>query len=390
MSHFSDALRSAHSSLTAPSSSGRTGRGRIVTGSAVALAAALGLAGCASTGSSGDDTGDGLRVVTTTTQLTDFAQEIGGDEIALTGLLPAGGSAHHYDPSPDDLLALGQADVLIVNGAGLETFIDDAVESSGFDGTIVDASQGVDLAEAEEITTEAEHEAGESHDHAEEGDDHGHDHDHAEEGEDGHDHADEGDEHDHDHGPVNPHLWTSPEYAKGMATEVMDGLVEADPDHADDYTSRGDAYTAKLDELDAWVAQEMAKVPEADRIMVSGHDSLRYYLHDYDIAFAGSILPSFEDNAEPSAAEIDALVHEIQERGVKAVFVESSMNPKLAETIAQEAGVEVVDSDAIYADSLGAEDTDAATYIGATVHNTKLMLDAWGVTPDEVPADLES
>ena len=385
MSHFSDALRSAHSSLTSPSSA-HAGRGRLVTGSAVALAAALGLAGCASTGSSGDEAnGDQLQVVATTTQLTDFAQEIGGDDIALTGLLPAGGSAHHYDPSPDDLLALGQADVLIVNGAGLETFIDDAIEASGFDGTLVDASQGVDLAEAEEITSEAEHAA--------EHDDHGHDHDHAEED---HDHAEEShaesgdEEHDHDHGPVNPHLWTSPQYAQGMATEVMDGLVAADPDRADDYTSRGEAYTAKLDALDEWVSTEMAKVPEADRIMVSGHDSLRYYLHDYDIAFAGSILPSFEDNAEPSASEIDALVHEIEEQGVKAVFVESSMNPKLAETIAQEAGVEVVDSDSLYADSLGAEDTDAATYVGATVHNTQLMLEAWGVTPDAVPADLES
>ncbi|GAA2178049.1 metal ABC transporter substrate-binding protein [Leucobacter tardus] len=389
MSHFSDALRSAHSSLTSPSSA-HPGRGRLVTGSAVALAAALGLAGCASSGA-GEADGDQLQVVATTTQLTDFAQEIGGDDIALTGLLPAGGSAHHYDPSPDDLLALGQADVLIVNGAGLETFIDDAIEASGFDGTLVDASQGVDLAEAEAITSEAEHAA--EHDHA----DDGHDHEHADEGDASHDdahdheHAESGDEeHDHDHGPVNPHLWTSPQYAKGMATEVMDGLVAADPDRADDFTSRGEAYTAKLDALDEWVSTEMAKVPEADRIMVSGHDSLRYYLHDYDIAFAGSILPSFEDNAEPSASEIDALVHEIEEQGVKAVFVESSMNPKLAETIAQEAGVEVVDSDSLYADSLGAEDTDAATYVGATVHNTQLMLEAWGVTPDAVPADLES
>lgn len=384
MTHFSDALHGAHASLTSSDSRPATRgprRGPLIAGGAVALAAALGLTGCATAaGGSGDGEG-GLQVVATTTQLSDFAREIGGDDISLTGLLPAGGSAHHYDPSPDDLLALGKADVLIVNGAGLETFIDDAVESSGFDGTIVDASEGVDLAEAEEITTEAEHAA--EHEA-------GHDHHHADEADHDHEHAEEEGEHDHDHGPVNPHLWTSPQYAKGMATEVMDGLIAADPDHAEDYTERGEAYAAKLDELDAWVSTEMEKVPEQDRIMVSGHDSLRYYLHDYGIAFAGSILPSFEDNAEPSAAEIDELVHQIQERGVKAVFVESSMNPKLAETIAREAGVEVVDSESIYADSLGSDDSDASTYVGATVHNTRVMLEAWGVTPDAVPESLES
>ena len=128
--------------------------------------------------------------------------------------------------------------------------------------------------------------------------------------------------------------------------------------------------------------------PEADRVLVSGHDSLRYYLHDYGIAFAGSLLPSFEDNAEPSAAEIDELVATIRERGVKAVFVESSMSPKLAQTVAAEAGVTVVDADALYTDSLAA-DGEGSTYLGATIRNTITILEAWGVTPDPLPAELE-
>ncbi|MGD9607735.1 MAG: metal ABC transporter substrate-binding protein, partial [Leucobacter sp.] len=100
------------------------------------------------------------------------------------------------------------------------------------------------------------------------------------------------------------------------------------------------------------------------------------------------LLPSFEDNAEPSAAEIDSLVAAIREQGVKAIFVESSMSPKLAEAVASEAGVIVVDASALYADSLGTDDgTD--TYIGATIHNTVTILEAWGVTPDPLPAELE-
>lgn len=367
-----------------------------LTALAAGAAAVLVLSGCSS--AAGDTGGaDGpLRVVATTTQLTDFAHQVGGDDIELTGLLTAGASAHHFDPSPADLLALGEADVLIVNGAGLETFVDSAVEASGFSGTIIDASQGIDLAEAKEITAEAGG-AGDDHEHEGESAEEHAEHDEAEEGHADHDHADDDhaadehaeEEHDHDHGDVNPHIWTSPRLAQGMVHEIADGLGAADPANADAFEDRAHAYMDQLAALDTWIAAQFERVPEADRVLVSGHDSLRYFLHDYDIAFAGSLLPSFEDNAEPSAAEIDSLVAAIREQGVKAIFVESSMSPKLAEAVASEAGVIVVDASALYADSLGTDDgTD--TYIGATIHNTVTILEAWGVTPDPLPAELES
>lgn len=375
---------------------------------ASALAAALALSACSpaagSGGSGGSDSGEGLNVVATTTQLADFAHQIGGDDISLTGLLQPGASAHHFDPSPKELVALSQADVLIMNGAELEGFIDSAIEASGFKGTLVTAADGIDLAEAKEITAEGELEAetGEApdhagHDHADHADHDHADHDHegestaaqAEEAEhEGHDHGHEGDEHDHDHGDLNPHIWTSPRYAEGMAAEVARGLAQADPAHAADYQKRAADYEEQLHTLDGWVAEQFERVPEADRVLVSGHDSLRYFLHDYNIAYAGAIMPSFEDNAEPSAAELDALSAKIKERGVKAIFVESSMSPKLAKTIARETGITVVDGDALYADSLGTADSGAETYIDATLHNTRVILEAWGVTPGPVPNGL--
>ncbi|WP_336992110.1 metal ABC transporter substrate-binding protein [Leucobacter sp. VD1] len=346
---------------------------------AAALATALLLTSCSGSAQSADAS-DGLKVVATTTQLTDFASQVGGADIALTGLLAPGGSAHHFDPTPAELLALSEADVLIVNGAGLETFIDGAIEASGFDGRIITAVDGLDPELLREITAEGgeahEHEAG--HDHAADtpASENGHTEEHA----------------DHDHGDVNPHIWTSPRNAAGMVQEIATGLSEADPAHAADYAARAQGYLDQLDQLDTWIAAQFERVPAADRVLVSGHDSLRYYLHDYGITFAGSILPSFEDNAEPSAADIDALVASITERGVKAVFVESSMSPKLARTIAAEAGVEVIDAESLYADSLGApgaQSGGADTYIGATVHNTRVILEAWGVTPDPLPASLQ-
>lgn len=368
---------------------------------AALAATTLVLAGCSSAG--GDDSagggagasGDALRVVATTTQLADFAAIVGGDDIELTGLLPLGGSAHHFDPTPADLLALGSADVLIVNGAGLETFIESAVDASGFDGLLIEAGEGVDLVLAGEITQEAldasehahdehEHDHDEAHhDHAD--DDHA-DHDHADHA---HDHGDHAHDHDHDHGDLNPHLWTSPRFAADMVHEIAEGLGEADPPHATQYDERAHAYMAQLAELDEWIAAQFAAVPADERVLVSGHDSLRYYLHDYGIAFAGSILPSFEDNAEPSAAEIEALVAAIAERGVQAIFVESSMSPKLAETVGREAGVTVVSESALYADSLGAPGSGAENYIDATVHNTTTILEAWGYTVAPLPEALQ-
>lgn len=383
-----------------------------LTALALGSAAALALASCSSPAGEAQTT-DGLRVVATTTQLADFAAQVGGDDIELTGLLAPGGSAHHFDPTPADLLALGNADVLIVNGAGLDEFVDSAIESSGFDGTVIDASEGIDLDEAREITHEAQHEAGAPHDedHAhDEADADAHDHaadEHAAEAE-AHDHADEDhahehsdeahadedhahaeDEHDHDHGDLNPHIWTSPRYAQGMVHAIAHGLADADPAHAADFESRAEAYEAKLDALDAWIVAQFERVPAEQRVLVTGHDSLRYYLHDYGIAFAGSLLPSFEDNAEPSAAEIDALVAAIEQSGVKAIFVESSLSPKLARTVGQEAGVKVVDAESLFADSLGAEGSGAETYLDATVHNTRVILEAWGATPDPLPSELE-
>lgn len=372
-----------------------------ITALALGCAATLVLTACAGGNAGTELPNDRLNVVVTTTQLADFTAVVGGDNIELTSLLAPGGSAHHFEPTPKDLLSLGNADVLVVNGAGLDAFIDSSIEASGFSGTIIDASSGLDLGSASAITNEAlegqDHEG--EHDYI---DTHGHAHpevtvivppdmeppvapetesEGAVEGEDDHGH-------EHGDGELNPHLWTSPRFAQGMVQRIADELAMIDPDHGDAYVGRAGEYNAKLVTLDEWISAQFNRVPDEDRVLVTGHDSLRYYLHDYKIAFAGSLLPSFEDNAEPSAAEIDALVETIRQSGVKAIFVESSLSPKLAQTVAKEAGVAVIDADSLYADSLGPEGSGAETYIEATLHNTRLILEAWGATVDPEPTEL--
>ncbi|WP_401000595.1 metal ABC transporter substrate-binding protein [Agromyces sp. GXQ0307] len=329
--------------------------------SALALGAASVtlLAGCATAGSSESD---GVQVVATTTQVADFTREVAGEAAEVTGLLEPGQSAHSFDPSAAQLLALGSADALVVNGAGLESWIDDAVAASGFDGVLVDASTGIEL----EATD----------------DDHAGDHEAEAGGEQADEHADE-------HADGNPHIWTDPALAERMVANIADGLETVPGIDADAIDENAADYTERLQALDAWIEENVATVPVEERLLVTNHDAFTYFLHAYDITFVGSVIPSFDDNAEPSAAEIDALVERIAETGVRAVFSEASISPKAAETIADEAGVAVYSGeDALYGDSLGQPGSDGETYLGSQVHNVELILESWGVEPSPAPAVL--
>ena len=347
-------------------------------------ASLLAISSVALTSCAAADTPEGtgaLQVVATTTQVADFVREVGGDQIELTTLLSPGASAHAFEPTPADMAKLSTADVLVINGLGLETFVDNAIDTSGFAGVIVDASTGIIWEESAESTpedhaAEAEAEAeAEADAHAEDADSHAHD-----------EHAHD----EHAHGGENPHIWTSPVMAAQMVAAISEGLIAAKPDSAAAFEANATAYDERLLVLDEWVAENFAQVPESERLFVSGHNSLDYYLQRYGIEFIGSILPSFEDNAEPSVAEIDALVTAIRDSGAQAIFVESTLSPKIADRIAQDSGATLVSESVIYADSLGAAGTDADSYIAATIHNTRTILEAWGYTPLPVPSILET
>lgn len=323
---------------------------------ALAAASVVALAGCASPGAGSDG---GTMVVATTTQVADFTTQLVGEQVEVTALLEPGQSAHSFDPSAAQLLALGSADALVVNGGGLESWLDDAVAASGFDGTLIDASTGIELAAT-----------GDEHDEDEHADD-----DHADD-----DHAED------EHGAGNPHIWTDPALAEEMVANIADGLAGVDGIDADALRAAEDDYAAQLAALDAWIQENVAQVPVEQRLLVTNHDAFTYFLDAYDVTFVGSVIPSFDDNAEPSAAEIDALVERIRDTGVQAVFSEASISPKAAQTIADEAGVAVYSGDdALYGDSLGQPGSEGETYLGSQVHNARLILESWGVEPSALP-----
>jgi len=347
----------------------------IATGAVLAVGT-LALASCASPGASGSGEPSGPSIVATTTQVGDFTRELVGGTAEVTQLLTPSQSAHSFDPSAAQLLALADADALVVNGAGLESWLDDAVSASGFDGVLIDASTGIELYGTGDHDDAATDDAADAD--AADGDSEAHDDDAA---------SDHG---GHDHGAGNPHIWTDPELAAQMVENIANGLDEVPGIDAAAVDADERAYTAKLVALDDWIEENVDTVPESERLLVTNHDAFTYFIDAYDLTFVGSVIPSFDDNAEPSAAEIDELVARIRATGVQAVFSEASISPKAAETIAREAGVTVYSGDdALYGDSLGAEGTPGETYLGSQVHNATLILESWGVTPSPLPPLLE-
>jgi zinc/manganese transport system substrate-binding protein len=312
---------------------------RLVRIAAVAAATTF-IAACGSEtpspGASSAAAGPKLAVVATTPEVADFVRNIGGANV----------DPHDYEPTPADLQAIATAKLVVKNGVGLEEWLDRTIESAGFTGTVVDSSQGVTLREG-------------GHHEEEEG--------HAEE--EGEEHAGE-EEHD-------PHIWHDPRNAKVMVTNIQKGLAAADPAKAGAYAKNLASYSAELDKLDSDNAAAWAKIGKADRKLVTNHDAFGYYIARYELEFVGSVIPSLDTSAELSAKQLTDLVAKIKATGTRAIFAESSLPPKTAEAIAQQAGVKVVaGEDALYGDSLGAPGSPEGTYLGAERHNTQVIVDA--------------
>lgn len=298
-----------------------------------AAALSFGLAACGSaTGadqrSGGSAGGEQLKVVATTTQVADFARNVGGDKIALTQLLKPNVDPHDYETSPADVLALSGADLVVKSGVGLEKFLDDAVSSAGFTGKVVDASTGVTVRPG----SGEEEQAG------------------------------------------DPHIWQSPLNAKIMVRNIADAFAAQDPADRVAYEAGYTAYAAKLDTLDKDIQRRIDAVPAGQRKLVTNHDAFGYYVDRYQLQFVGSIIPSFDTSAELSGKDISGLVAKIKATGVKAIFSETSLPPKTAETIGREAGVRVVEGeDALYGDTLGPAGSAGATYLTMMEHNTNTI-----------------
>jgi zinc/manganese transport system substrate-binding protein/manganese/iron transport system substrate-binding protein len=281
------------------------------------------LAGCGGVDASGEAP---VRVVATTGQAADFARAVGGDRVAVTGLLAPNADPHEFEVRPDDVKALADADLVVRSGGDLDEWLDGALDSSGSD--------------APQITLA---------DHVEIVDD-------------------------------DPHWWQDPGNAVAAVAALRDALAGADPAGAAAYRRNAAAYTRELAQLDERVRACIDRVPAAQRTLVTTHDALGYFARRYDIRVVGAVIPSRSTVAQPSAGEVAELVDTIRREGVRAVFAESSVNADVEAAIARDAGATV--GRALWADTLGPADSDGATYVDSIASNTEALVD--GFTGGEV------
>ncbi|HEV2727346.1 MAG TPA: zinc ABC transporter substrate-binding protein [Solirubrobacterales bacterium] len=304
--------------------------------SPLAAAALLGLAliGAGCGGGSGDGGGK-LTVVATTTQIADFAREVGGEEVEVHQLLQPNSDPHDYEPRPSDVQAVAEADVVYMSGDGLDEWIEEVASDSGTEAEIVD------LGAVAPVRLPGEGE--EEHGHEEEAG-----------------HAEEEAEHHHD-SEYDPHWWHDPRNAEAAVAEIERTMAAADPGAKAEFRRNAAAYEKELQALDAGIAACIDSVPASQREIVTDHDAFNYFANRYGIEVVGAVIPSQTTQSQPSAKELSELADTIEAEGVKAVFPESSVSSKVAQAIAEQTGASA--DYTLYGDSLGPEDSDGATYL---------------------------
>ncbi len=181
-------------------------------------------------------------------------------------------------------------------------------------------------------------------------------------------------EHDHEHGEFDPHTWMSPLNVIIMTENIRDALVAADPANAAVYEANAQAYITELEALDAYIREQVATIPEANRVLVTTHELFGYFARDYGFTLLDSALGAVTTGAEPSAGQIALVIEEIRESGVPAIFVENVGNPALMQQIADEAGVEL--ASALYTHGLGPAGSGAETYLDMMRQNIDIIAEA--------------
>lgn len=278
------------------------------------------------------------RVVATTTIVGDVVQAIGGPDIDLTTLLRPGLDPHTFEPAPRDAAAVAGADLLFINGGGLETFLEPLVSANRQGKTpVVDLCEGLTLTEC----TDEHH------------------------GEPGHEH--------HAHGAEDPHVWLDPQRVIQWTRTIERALAGRDPEHAAAYQQRAEAYRAELAWLDQWVLDQVAGLPEGQRHFVTDHDEFGYFAERYGFTITGALLPNVTTSAETSAREMATLEDRIRATGTRVLVIGAGVNPSLASRVAHDTGLQLV---TLWTGSLSDPSGPAATYLAYMRHNVTTLLNA--------------
>jgi len=281
-----------------------------------------------------------IPVVATTSILADLVRQIGGERVAVTSLVGPEADAHVFSPTPADAKKLADAKLIVMNGLGLEGWLERLVRASGTTAREIAATRGVDPL------------------HAEEG---------------GHDHAggDAKNGHDDQDG-ADPHAWQSIANAKIYVANIRDALGAVDPAGKEAYAAQAASYLTRLSALDIEIRLALGRIPQERRRIITTHDAFGYFARAYDLEFIAPQGVSTE--ADLSAKDIAAIVRQIRAQKIPALFLENISDPRLMEQIARESGARI--GGTLYSDALSKPDGPAATYLDMMRHNLKELVAA--------------
>ena len=273
------------------------------------------------------------RVLAVETFLTDIAQNVAGDRLAVDALMPIGVDPHAFEPTPQDVARIAKSQVLITNGAGFETWLSKVLENAGGKRLVVEAAAGLSSRQAR---------AGEIV--------------------------------DPDHAETDPHFWLDPISVIKYTENIRDALSQVDPEGTALYAKNAEAYIGKLRELDAWITDQVQQVPESRRLLVTNHESFGYFADRYGFRVVGTVIPSVSTGASPSAQQLASLVDHLKATNAPAIFLETGANPQLANQLAQETGIKIVND--LYTHSVTEPSGNAPTYIDMMRYNVQKIVEA--------------
>lgn len=287
------------------------------------------LAACQPTAPTGDNQ---IEALATTSIVADVVQQVGGDVINVTALLPPGSDPHSFQPAPRDMALVSEADIIFANGAGLEEFLQPLIDSAGASARVVEVSTGITLLEAP---------------------------------------AGEEDEHEEHAG--DPHTWVDPNNVLVWVENIRAALTELTPEHAAEFQANAERYTAELRELDAWIRDQVATIPQENRLLVTDHLVYGYFAERYGFEQVGALIPGFSTASAPSARELAQIETAILQYHVPAIFIGEATSTALAQRVADDTGVSLVK---LYHASLTEPGGDAPTYIDMMRYNVSAITSA--------------
>lgn len=270
------------------------------------------------------------QVVSTSTIIADLTEQVGGDKIDHQGILQPGADPHVYEPTPKDSVALEKADLILYNGFNLEPGLIKMINSTGV--------QANKYAVAEVVTPlDFEYDGQKEPD---------------------------------------PHVWGDAENAITMTETIRDRLIELSPENETDFVTNAKKLIQDLEKVDIWITEQIQTIPENQRKLVTTHDAFQYYTSAYGLEMAGTLI-GISTEEQPSAQTVKNLANSIKQMEIPAIFAETTINPQLIKTVAEEAGVTLAPEE-LYSDSLGAPGSSGDTYLKMLQANTQSIVESLG------------